>query len=68
MNLNRIQVSIFKKLSQEQNLDADAYIEKYSMEFLGIQRESLESLSEEEGDCWIDRSYLISLEGDGFKG
>jgi hypothetical protein len=61
MKLNRIQIMIFKKLSKEKNLDADDYIKQYSMEFICLQRDSLEDLSEEEGDNWIHRAYLLSL-------
>nr|WP_319494313.1 hypothetical protein [uncultured Desulfobacter sp.] len=61
MKLNRIQVMIFNKLSKEKNLDADAYIKQYSMEFICLQRDSLEDLSEEEGDNWIHRAYLLSM-------
>ncbi len=52
---------IFNKLSKEKNLDADAYIKQYSMEFICLQRDSLEDLSEEEGDNWIHRAYLLSM-------
>lgn len=61
MQLNRIQVMIFNKLSKEKNLDADDYIKQYSMEFICLQRDSLEELSEEEGDNWIHRAYLLSM-------
>jgi hypothetical protein len=52
---------IFKKLSKEKDLDADSYIKKYSMEFIGIQRNGLQDLDEEEGDMWINKAYLLSL-------
>ena len=61
MKLNRIQVMIFNKLSKEKKLDADEYIKQYSMEFICLQRDSLEELSEEEGDNWIHRAYLLSM-------
>ncbi|WP_428161248.1 hypothetical protein [Desulfobacter sp.] len=61
MKLNRIQIMIFKKLSKEKGLDADGYIQQYSMEFICMQRDSLQDLSEEEGDIWIHRAYLLSL-------
>ncbi|HAR33085.1 MAG TPA: hypothetical protein DCR95_03060 [Desulfobacter sp.] len=61
MKLNRIQIMIFKKLSKEKGLDADDYIQQYSMEFICMQRDSLQDLSEEEGDNWIHRAYLLSL-------
>jgi hypothetical protein len=61
MKLNRIQVMIFNKLSKEKNLDADDYIKQYSMEFICLQRDSLEALSEEEGDNWIHKAYLLSM-------
>ena len=52
---------IFKKLSKEKSLDADDYIKQYSMEFICMQRDTLHELSEEEGDNWIHRAYLLSL-------
>lgn len=52
---------IFKKLSKEKGLDADDYIQQYSIEFICMQRDSLQDLSEEEGDKWIHRAYLLSL-------
>lgn len=61
MKLNRMQVLIFKKLSKEKDLDTDSYIKKYAMEFIGIQRNRLQDLSEEEGDNWIHQAYLLSL-------
>jgi len=65
MKLNTIQVSIFKKLSKEKGLEVDCYVEKYSMEFINLQRNRLEDLSEEEGDEWINKAYLISLSDSG---
>jgi hypothetical protein len=52
---------IFKKLSKDAGLEPDAFIEQNSMEFIGIQRDRLEDLSEEEGDMWINKAYLLSL-------
>lgn len=52
---------IFNKLSKEKNLDPDDYIKQYAMEFICMQRDRLEDLSEEEGDNWIHRAYLLSL-------
>ncbi len=31
------------------------------MDFIGVQRDGLNDLSEEEGDIWIHRAYLLSL-------
>lgn len=61
MKLNRIQIKIFEKLSREKGLETDAFVKQYSFEFIGIQRENLQELSEEEGDIWINRTYLLSL-------
>lgn len=61
MKLNRIQIMIFEKLSKEKGIDADDYINQYSMEFINMQRDRLQDLSEEEGDNWIHRAYLLSL-------
>ena len=61
MKLNRIQVQIFKKLSQEKGLDVDAYIQKHALECIGEQRNRIQDLSEEEGDMWINKAYLESL-------
>ena len=60
MKLNRIQIKIFEKLSKEKKLDADDYIKQYCMEFIGVQRDGLHDLSEEEGDNWINKAYLSS--------
>jgi hypothetical protein len=59
--LNRIQIQIFKKLSQEKKLEIDAYVHQYSQEFLCSQREKLEELTEEEGDAWIHKAYVQSM-------
>ena len=61
MKLNRIQIKIFDKLSKEKGIDTDDYIKQYSMEFIHMQRDRLQDLSEEEGDNWIHRAYLLSL-------
>lgn len=61
MKLNRIQVEIFKQLSGEMGTDVDSYIKDTSMEFIGVQRDRLEDLSEEEGDTWINKMYVLSL-------
>ena len=61
MKLNRIQVAIFKQLSEEIGADVDSYIKDTSMEFIGVQRDRLEDLTEEEGDTWINKTYILSL-------
>jgi len=61
MQLNRIQIKILEKLSKEKELEANDYIKHYSMEFIDVQRSGLEDLSEEEGDNWINKAYLLSL-------
>jgi len=61
MKLNRIQIQIFKKLSKEKNLEIDQYIQQYSQEYLCLQKQRLDELSEEEGDSWISKAYLQSL-------
>jgi len=61
MKLNRIQIKIFEKLSKEKGIDADDYVNQYSMEFIHMQRDRLQDLSEEDGDNWIHRAYLLSL-------
>lgn len=61
MKLNRIQIKIFEKLSKENDMDADDYIKQNSMEFINVQRDGLLDLSEEEGDIWIHKAYLLSL-------
>lgn len=61
MDLNRIQIRIFENLSKDKGIDADDYIKQYSMEFINLQRDSLKDLSEEEGDFWIHKAYLLSL-------
>ncbi|WP_320171139.1 hypothetical protein [Maridesulfovibrio sp.] len=64
MKLNRIQILIFNKLSNEKGLEVDSYVKKYSVEYVGVQRDSLQDLTEEEGDAWINKSYIISLSGE----
>ncbi|WP_415718052.1 hypothetical protein [Maridesulfovibrio sp.] len=61
MKLNTIQVSIFKKLSKEMNMDVDSYLFKYSEQFIGVHKRSLAELSEKEGDIWINKAYVDSL-------
>lgn len=61
MKLNRIQIKIFEKLGKEKGIEADDYIKQYSMEFINVQRDGLQDLSEEEGDNWIHKAYLLSL-------
>ncbi len=61
MKLNRIQVLIFEKLGKEKGLETDAYITTYAMDFIGVQRDSIQDLSEEEGDTWINKAYFDSL-------
>lgn len=56
---------IFKKLGKEKALEPDSYVEKYSMEFIGVQRDRLQDISEEEGDTWINKAYLQSLSDGG---
>ena len=62
MELNSIQVAIFNNLSNEAGLDVDSYISRYSMEFIGISKKSLVELSKQEGDIWINKAYVASLE------
>ena len=61
LNLNRIQIKIFEKLSKDKGLAPDDFIKEYSCEFIGVPKERLEDLSEEEGDVWINKAYLMSL-------
>ncbi len=61
MQLNRIQIQIFQKLCKAQEQDADEYVAQHSLAFLGMQKNSLSDLSEEEGDTWINKAYLQSL-------
>ncbi|WP_319778392.1 hypothetical protein [Maridesulfovibrio sp.] len=43
------------------NLDVDSYIYEYSLEYIGVRRNALEELSEQEGDVWINKAYVDSL-------
>ncbi len=61
MNLNRIQIQIFKQLSAAQGLEVDAYIRQFAQEFLCVEKERLDALNEQEGDAWIEKAYLQSL-------
>ncbi len=59
--LNRLQIKIFHTLSKQKELDIDTYVCKYSEQYLCKQAESLEDLTEEEGDAWITKAYIESL-------
>ncbi|WP_027721733.1 hypothetical protein [Maridesulfovibrio zosterae] len=61
MKLNSIQVSILIKLSKDNGLDVDEYIKKFSLEFIEIQRDQLGELTQAEGDAWINKAYVLSL-------
>lgn len=52
---------IFKKLGKEKDLEVDSYVKAYAIEFIDVQRDRLQDLSEEEGDIWINKAYLLSL-------
>lgn len=61
MGLNRLQIHIIEKLSSELDLEMDAYILKFSEEYLGRIAISANDLTEEEGDAWITKAYLKTL-------
>ena len=61
MQLNRIQMQIFKKLSADKGLEVDAYIKQYSQHFLSVDKERMDQMTEEEGDAWIEKAYIQSL-------
>ncbi|BHH82476.1 hypothetical protein [Desulforhopalus sp. 52FAK] len=61
MQLNRLQVHILEKLSSELDLEIDAYLLQFSMEYIERIVMSLDDLTEEEGDTWITKAYLKTL-------
>ncbi len=61
MKLNRIQTQIFIKLAKEKDLDVEEYLARYSRKYLGRTISSLDEITEDEGDAWINRVYLESL-------
>jgi len=61
MKLNRIQTQIFVKLAKEKDLDVEEYFTRYSRKYLNRQISSLDDITEDEADAWINRVYLESL-------
>jgi len=61
MKLNRIQIQIFAKLAKEKELDIEEYLSRYSRKYLGRTTTTLEDVTEDEGDAWINQVYLESL-------
>ena len=61
MKLNRIQIQIFKKLSSELDLEMKDYLHRFSKEYIDRVINSLDDLTEKEGDTWITKAYLESL-------
>lgn len=61
MKLNRIQIQIFAKLAREKELDIEDYLARYSRKYLGRTASTLEDVTEDEGDAWINQVYLESL-------
>lgn len=61
MELNRLQIQIFKKLSKELNLEIEDYLLRFSEEYICRASQTLDDLTEEEGDTWITKAYLDSL-------
>ena len=56
MKLNRIQIKIFEKLSKEKGIDADDYVNQYSMEFIALGKPFKRSL----GSVSIPDSLAVS--------
>lgn len=61
MKLNRIQVQIFKNMSNELEMDLEEYLIKFSEENINRSISSLEELTEKEADSWITKAYLKSF-------
>lgn len=61
MKLNKIQIQIFIKLAQDQQLEVDDYLKRFSRKYVGRTISTLENVSEDEGDAWITKAYLESL-------
>lgn len=62
MQLNRIQVQIFKKLSNDKSLQLEEYLATYSPQYLGRVVSDLSQMTEQEADKWIHQAYLESME------
>lgn len=62
MQINRIQLAIFKKMAKEHDLHLDVFIAKFSQQYLGKTVPTLAELSEEDADTWINKAYQESLE------
>lgn len=62
MGLNRLQIQIFKKLSSGLNLEIEDYLSRFSKEYIHRDIKTLGDLTEKEGDIWITKAYLKSLE------
>lgn len=62
MQLNRIQQQIFKQHCKKTGQDVDEYIRLNAQKYLGKDIENMASLEEEDGDTWINRLYLESLQ------
>ena len=61
MDLNRIQLQIFKNLSSELNLEMEDYLLRFSKEYISRVVVQLDDLTEKEADSWITKAYLESL-------
>lgn len=61
MKLNRIQIHIFQKMSDEHSMGLEEYLLNFSKENINRRISALEELAEDEADTWITRSYLESL-------
>ena len=61
MELNRLQIHIFKQLSSSLNLKIEDYLSSFSKEYILRDIMTLDDLTEEEGDTWITKAYLESL-------
>ncbi len=62
MHVNKIQVQIFTKLGKDHNMSTDEYIARYAEEYIGKKLEKLEDMTEEEGDKWIAKAFVQSLQ------
>lgn len=61
MRLNRLQIQILKKNSSELNLEIEDYLLRFSERYIRRAANTLDELTEKEGDIWITKAYVESL-------
>ena len=60
--MNRIQQAIFKQFATRHKLELNEFIQTYSAQYIGTQLDSIDDITEEDADIWINKAYLESLD------